>query len=89
MYLPVHVDRKHEEQPSSKKIKIVDSPPKDDLKKKRNEQKNTIKILKQKVRRQEVKMKSLSVLVEDLTKEMLISKNTAIMSNEAFSPVSR
>ena len=32
-----------------------------------SEQKNTIKLLKQKVRRQERKIKSLSALVEDLT----------------------
>ena len=67
----VHVDRKNEEQPSTKKIKIV-SPSKDDLKMKINEQKNTIKILKQKVRRKETKIKSLSILVEDLTKEKFI-----------------
>ena len=72
------------EQTSSSKA----SPSKQQLKNIIAEKDKNIKILKQKIRRKETKIKSLSQLVDELKKKKLVSEVAAEQLEEAFSGVS-
>ena len=64
------------------------SPSKDELKDIINKQKQEIKILKQKVRRREKKIDSLSSVIDDLKEKLIINDSTATLFESKFSGLS-